>query len=224
VNTALHALNDLASGAFLLCTCATMATRQIRGCLRFFQWQSIALVASALILALLSGIGELYAVAVVNVITKPIVIPIILRRFLRDEIYSRREISQAFSIPAGLLVAVALTLFAFFVGRGVSASLPPLLDPVNLPVGTAGLLLGCFTIAMRREASAQLFGLFAMENGAFFAGIALAPTFPLIAEIAAAFDALIIALVIAVLTRTIHERVGSTDVGKMSGLREERRT
>ena len=44
---------------------------------------------------------------------------------------------------------------------------------------------------------------------------------PLIAELAAAFDVLIIALVMGLLTRKIHEYIGTTAVGEMTSLREE---
>jgi hydrogenase-4 membrane subunit HyfE len=60
-----------------------------------------------------------------------------------------------------------------------------------------------------------------MENGAFFASVSIAPGLPLIAELAAAFDVLIIALVMGLLTQRIHERVGTTDVGRMTSLKEE---
>ena len=67
----------------------------------------------------------------------------------------------------------------------------------------------------------QLIGILTMENGAFFAGVSIAPDLPLIAELAAAFDVLIIALVMGLLTRKIHEYIGTTAVGEMTSLREE---
>jgi hydrogenase-4 component E len=92
---------------------------------------------------------------------------------------------------------------------------------VNLPIGLAALLLGAYMVMVRREAVPQVIGILAMENGAFFAGVAIAPDLPLIAELAAAFDVLIIALVMGLLTRRIHERVGTTAVGRMTSLKEE---
>lgn len=100
----------------------------------------------------------------------------------------------------------------------------PLVPSANVPIGIAGLLLGAFTIAVRREAVPQLFGLMAMENGAFYTAIAFAPDLPLIAEVAAAFDALIIVLLVALLTRAIHERVGTTEVSSLTTLKEEPRS
>ena len=94
---------------------------------------------------------------------------------------------------------------------------------INVPIGLAGLLLGAYTLAVRREAVPQILGLLAMENGAFFAGVAIAPHLPLIAEIAVAFDVLILAFVVGVLTRTVHKRIGTTAAGNLTNLREEPR-
>ncbi len=57
----------------------------------------------------------------------------------------------------------------------------------------------------RREAFPQIVGILAMENGAFFAGVAIAPDLPLIAELAIAIDVVLIVVVIGVLTRNITE-------------------
>jgi len=92
---------------------------------------------------------------------------------------------------------------------------------LNLPIGVAGLLLGGYVVVVRREAVPQVIGILSMENGAFFAGISIAPELPLIAELTAAFDVLIIAIVMGILTRKIHERVGTTEVGRLTSLREE---
>jgi hydrogenase-4 membrane subunit HyfE len=59
-----------------------------------------------------------------------------------------------------------------------------------------------------------------MENGAFFAGIALAPDLPLIAELAVAIDVVLIAVVIGVLTRDIKRVIGTTQAAGMTELRE----
>ena len=73
---------------------------------------------------------------------------------------------------------------------------------------------------MRREAVPQLLGLLAVENGVFFAGIAIVPNLSVIAELAAAADVPVITLVIGLLTRRIHKRLGTTSVGQLAALRE----
>jgi hydrogenase-4 component E len=105
-------------------------------------------------------------------------------------------------------------------GPGPAAAVPGGFARVNLPIGLAGLLLGAYTLLVRREAIPQVVGILAMENGAFYAGVSIAPDLPLIAELAAAFDVLVIALVMGILTRAIHEHVGTTDVASLAALRE----
>jgi hydrogenase-4 component E len=217
-------LNNLAGGLFLLNAFAMVATRQVRGCMRFFIWQSLCLVASAALIGGITGAGELFIVAAINLLTKPIVIPILLARSVPEDIHTRREIVQVLTIPSALLSALVIAVVSYFAGRTLLSAAAPLVPAANVPIGIAGLLLGAFTIAVRREAVPQLFGLMAMENGAFYAAIAFAPDLPLIAEVAAAFDALIIVLLVALLTRAIHQRVGTTEVSSLTALKEEPRT
>jgi hydrogenase-4 component E len=215
----LPSLNGLAAGVFLLSAFGLLATRQMQGCVRFFTLQSLALVASIFLIAIGMGVPDLIAVALLDLAIKPFLIPWLLRRYVPEELFRRREIDQLLNIPSSLLIGLALTLAAYF----LAAILPPAagaMGNINVPIGLAGLLLGAYTLAVRREAVPQLIGIFAIENGSLFAGIAIAPRLPLVAEMAFPFDMLIIALVIGILTRITHERVGTTEVGALTTLRE----
>ena len=112
-------------------------------------------------------------------------------------------------------------VFAYFVSVPLLGTAPSGAAAVNLPIGLAGLLLGAYAMTVRREAVPQVIAILSMENGAFFAGIAIAPDLPLIAELATAFDLLIITRVMGVLVMQVHEHVGTTAVGEMAALKEE---
>ena len=214
-------LNALAGGLFLLSTFGMVATRQVQGCMRLFILQSIFLASSAFLLGLEHLSGHLIAVAVINLINKPILIPWLLRKTVPEEIYTRREITQVMNIPISLLVALGLTIGAYYLASPllkVGAGLPAL---ANLPIGLATLLLGAYTLSVRREAVPQLLGVLSMENGAFFASIAIAPELHLFVELVVAFDVLIGVFVVGVLTRAIHEHIGTTEVGSLSVLKED---
>jgi len=217
-------LNALAGGLFLITAFGIIATRQVQDCLRFFIFQSIFLAVSAFVLGAVSHSWHLIAVGGITLITKPVLIPWVLRKLVREEVYTHREITQIVNIPASLIIALVLTIGAYFVSlpwlQAVSVSGA---IRVNVPIGLAGLLLGAYTLTVRREAVPQILGILAMENGAFFAGVAIAPKLPLIAELAVAFDVLILAFVVGILTRIIHERIGTTTVGNLTNLREEPR-
>jgi hydrogenase-4 component E len=218
----LLSLNALVAGLFLLTAFGMVAMRQVLACLRLFQANGLLLAISAFLLAAVFHSWHLFALGVVDVATKPILIPWLLRRILPQEVYSRREIVQVLNIPTSLLLGLALTIAAFFLAR-------PLLQVgdgqvgLNLPIGLAVLLLGGYTAGVRREALPLLLGLLAMENAAFFAGIAIAPELPLFAELAIASDVLVLVFTVAVLTRTVHQRMGTTAVGALTRLKEEAR-
>lgn len=221
LDSALDSLNALAGGLFLLSAFAMVATRQARGCLQLFIAQSLLLAASAFLLGAEHGSAHLLGVGAVNLITKPIIIPWILRRTLSDEVYARREIDQVLNIPASLLIALALAVFAYFISQPILTVVAGGFRSANVPIGFAGLLLGAYTLAVRREAVPMLIGILAMENGAFFAGIALARDLPLIVELAVASDGLVLVFVTGVLVRAIQRHIGSTRVGELASLREE---
>ncbi len=221
--TWLENLNALTGSLFLLATLGMVAMRQVQGCLRLFVFQSLLLALSAFLLSGLQHSWHTFAVGVLDLITKPLILPWLLRRTLRGEVYTRREITQVLNIPTSLLNALALTVLAYLgsvpllrVGDGEFIGL-------NLSIGLAGLLVGAFTAAVRREAVPLFLGLLAMENSAFFAGIAIAPELPLIAEVSIAFDVLIVVFVVGVLTRAVHEHIGTTEVGALTTLKEERK-
>jgi hydrogenase-4 component E len=217
-------LNSLAGGLFLITAFGIIATRQVQDCLRFFIFQSIFLAASAFVLGAQPLSWHLIAAGAINLVTKPLLIPWVLRRTVHEEIYTRREINQILSIPISLMIALILAVAAYFI------SLPWLgavgadgAVRINVPIGLAGVLLGAYGLTVRREAVPQILGILGMENGAFFAGVAITPDLPVIAELAVAFDILVLAFVVGVLTRTVHERTGTTAVGNLTNLREEPR-
>jgi hydrogenase-4 component E len=213
-------LNGLATGLFLLTAFGIVAMRQARGCLNLFIVQSLLLAASAVLLGLRYQSAHLYGVALVNLISKPIIVPWLLRKTSPAEIYTRREIDQALNIPTALLIALALAILAYFLGQPLLNAVAPEFRGPNLPIGIAGLLLGAFTLTVRREAVPLLIGLLAMENGAFLAGISMARDLPLLVELAIATDGLIIVFIMGVLTRAVQQQIGSTAVGKLAALKE----
>jgi hydrogenase-4 component E len=215
-------LNALTGGVFLLVAFGLVAIRQMLTCLRLYVFQSLLLAISALMLGYHYGSIHLFVVAGLTILAKVFIIPWLLRRTVGYESYAKREISQAINISASLLLALAITIFAYFIANPLlTAAHAGIFARINLPIGLACLILGAFTVTVRREAVPQLLGILAMENGAFFAGVAIAPNLHLFAELAVAFDVLIIALVMGLLTMKIHQTLGKTAVGELIALKEE---
>jgi hydrogenase-4 component E len=213
-------LNALVTGLFLLTAFGIVAMRQARGVLNLFIVQSLLLAASAVLLGWRHSAEHLYGVALVDFISKVILVPWLLRKTTPSEVYTRREVSQVLNIPTALLIALALAILAYFLGQPLSKAVAPEFRGPNIPIGIAGLLLGAFTITVRREAVPLLIGLLAMENGAFLTGIAIARNLPLLVELAIATDGLIVVFIVGVLLRAVQQRIGTTAVGELASLKE----
>jgi hydrogenase-4 component E len=213
-------LNALVAGLFLLTAFGIVAMRQVRGVLNLFIVQSLLLATSAVLLGLRYSAEHLYGVAIVNVVSKAIIVPWLLHKVSPSEIYTRREVNQVLNIPTALLIALALVIFAYFLGQPLLNSVAPEFRGPNVPIGIAGLLLGAFTIAVRREAVPLLIGLLVMENGAFLTGISISRNLPLLVELAIATDGLVIVFIMGVLTRAVQQQIGTTAVGELATLKE----
>ena len=159
--------------------------------------------------------------SVVDIGTKAIMIPWLLRRALPEAVYTRREVTQVLNIPTALLLALALAITGYLLSKPLLAVDSTGAIGVNLPIGLAGLLIGGLTASVRREAVPLFLGLLAMENSAFLAGIGVAPEMPLVAEVAIAIDVLILVFAVSVLTRTVQQQIGTTQVGALTVLKED---
>ena len=105
-------------------------------------------------------------------------IPWLLRRTVSAEVYRTREIERVLNIPISLLMAAVIIVLAYFIANPLLSAVEVPFARINLPLGLAAMFLGAFTIVVRREAVPQLLGLLAVENGVFFAGIAIVPNRP----------------------------------------------
>jgi len=217
----LFSLDALTGALFLLTALGVVATRQVLASLQLFILQSLLLTLSAVLLGIAEGSIHLFAVAAITIATKTLLIPWLLRHTVSAEVYRTREIERVFNIPSSLLIAAVLIVLAYVVANPLLGVVEVPFAQVNLPLGIAAMFLGAFTIAVRREAVPQLLGLLAVENGVFFAGVAIVPDLPVIAELAAAVDVPVVALVLGMLTRRIHARLGTTAVGRLASLREQ---
>jgi hydrogenase-4 component E len=216
-----ESLNTLSAGLILICSFAMVGTRQVQGVLRFFVVQSLLLAASSFLLAFDEHSIHLWALGIITIVAKVVVIPWVLKRTLARELYVRREIEQTMNIPASLLLSLLLAIGAELLVGPLSSATGNLVIRVNFPIGLACVLIGAYSLAARREAVPQLIGILAMENGAFLAGIAIAAELPLIAELAVAIDVVLIAVIVGLLTRNIKRTIGTTEAAGLRALKEE---
>lgn len=220
-NSVPEALDILIAGLILISAFAMVATRQVQGVVRFFVIESLLLATASFLLGYKRASTDLWALGAITLTAKVVMIPWVLRRLLPGDFYERREISQTINIPSSLLLALLLAVFAEFLMAPLAAAASDPVIRVNLPIGLAGVLIGAYSLIARREAIPQLIGILAMENGAFFAGIAIAAQLPIIAELGVAMDVILIAAVVGLLTRNIRQKLGTTEAAALSELKEE---
>jgi hydrogenase-4 component E len=212
-------LNDLTAGLFLISGFAILRFRQVQDCFRSFLFQSFFLAVSAFLIGFKLDSLDLMIAAGITILSKLILIPWTLNRSLHQEMYERREIAQILNLPVSLLIGAGLLIFSYFISMPILRHLSEF-SKVNLPIGIAGALIGAYTLIVRQEAIPQLIGILAMENGGFFLGISTAANLPLMAELIAAFDVLILAFVAGILIHHIHQKTGTTHVGSLNALKE----
>jgi hydrogenase-4 component E len=210
--------NALIGALFIITTFLLMTSRQVQGFLRYFVVQSILLAASAAVLAWVHLSVELVIVAVITLVAKTIVIPGLLTRTLAVSVRSRREVDLVLTIPISLLLAIVISVLSYFLVAPFVHLTPPG-AAVNLPIGLDVLLIGVYTLAVRREAIPQMLAIMAIDNGAFFAGIAITTTSAIV-ELAAGLEGVTVVLVVAILARTIALQVGNTAVSELVALKE----
>lgn len=211
-------LNTLFGVLFLLTTFMMLALRQTQAILHAYVAQALLLAASTILLALGSRSPELAIVALITLVAKPLLVPVLIARLLAPALRAKREVQAAINVPAALTVALGMSLLSYFLTQPLLADATPVAQ-VNLPIGLDVLLLGVVMLAIRREAVPQLMSLMVIDNGAFFAGIAITTSSALV-EFAAALEGVMVVMIVALLTRAIARSVGSTEVSALAALRE----
>ncbi|MDA3922981.1 MAG: hypothetical protein PF501_20230 [Salinisphaera sp.] len=216
-----YALDGFFAAFFVLFSVGIVVARQMRGALFLFVLHALALTASAIVLAIALDSPHLGWVALITFSTKAIAVPLVLRWAAGRKLHERREVDHVLTITFSLLIAAVLALIAWVTIEPLVQAIPGRpFAAINLPTGLIAIFFGAFTVTVRREAMVQLMGLLVMESGAFFASISIVNDLSVIAEISAAVDVPIAAMVIGLLIRNINRVAGSTRVGHMADLKE----
>ncbi len=221
IASVLLSLNTLVAVLFLLTAFMMISARQAQAVLYLYVGQGLLLAASTMLLAAHFASPELVIVAAITLLAKPIAIPLLINRLLSPALRRRRELSSVLGIPVALIIALLLAVVAYAMARPLVAGQDPA-AATNLSIGLVVTLLGVFLLAIRREALPQLFALMTIDNGVFFAGIAITTSSALV-EFAAALEGVMVVMIVALLARTIALTMGSTDTGEMTALRERER-
>ena len=187
--------------------------------IKALNWWTIQTVFVSLLL-LAEGVHndelEIIIFAVLLLIAKAGVIPILLRRVLKEsktewvgEIYLKRATS--------LIVAAGLTLIAYKVTEPLLALHADY--RIGLSVAIALIFCGLLLMMTRKISIVQVLGILLIDNGIFLAGFFLTQGMPLLVELGAAFDILVGIVIIGILSKQMLETYDSLNVDHMRSLK-----
>ncbi|HEY3013858.1 MAG TPA: hypothetical protein VGJ41_02050 [Nocardioides sp.] len=212
-------LVGLFGGVLLLCAVLIVWRRSISAEVRLLAVQGGALAALVAVLGVREGSAELLVVAGIVLTLKVVVLPGMLSRAVAQHGAALREETPLINTTTSLLALSLLTILAFLVSR-------PLLvlgdDPAiaAVPVGIALVLYGFLVLATRRHAFSQLIGFLVLDNGIGTVAFLTAGGVPLVVELGASLDVLLVVLILQVLTARISTEFGDADLDDLTELRD----
>jgi len=185
----------------------------------------VALTAQAVLLALIgvaaalaSGSGHAWLAAGATVLVKVVAIPLALRGAL-GRVQLKREVDPVLPDRLTLLIGVGLAIVGFRAGGQIALpGAPAGGSAVAIAIGL--MLVGLLMMVTRRKALSQIFGLVTLENGIYLAALVATDGLPLAVELAVAFDVLVGALLMAIMTQRISQTYQTINVDRLNALRE----
>ncbi|MEK7866006.1 MAG: hypothetical protein AAB434_04940 [Planctomycetota bacterium] len=210
-------LYEMLSAAALLLALATVVQRRVVTCVGLYAAQSLLLAAATAVAAARGGPSELYAVAIVTVLIKVLLIPLVLLRII-TKLKIRQDVEPFLSLPVSAAFAVLSVVVSFYVGGRLREATGEAHDFV-LPCSIALMLEGLLVMLARIKAIMQIVGLLLMENGIFLIALGLVENVPLMVELGITFDVLVAAIVMGTFVYQIGQTFESIDVDDLRFLK-----
>jgi hydrogenase-4 component E len=214
----MHSIFDPLLVVMMLLNLFVLSTSRLRSVIGASALQGVALGVLTV-----TAHGELTAQAVLvacaAVAIKGIVIPRLLHKAMRDVAIEREVEPLIGFIPSLLAGALGTALAVIF-----SETLPLLAvdrESLILPSSFATVLTGFIVLTTRRKAITQVVGYLILENGIFIMGLALLDAMPFLVEVGVLLDLFVAIFVMGIIINHISREFRSTDVARLSSLKEE---
>ena len=123
------------------------------------------------------------------------------------------------NVPASLITAAVLVVVSYLVAGHLTALFPGPLTRLA-PLGLATVLVGFFVLVTRRKAVSQIVGLLLIDNGVALTAFLLTAGVPLLVELGASLDVLLVVVVLQVLATTMRARLGHVDLDQLRELHD----
>jgi len=181
-----------------------------------------ALLICALILLFAAGNPNLYMWFVVALITKAILTPWFILRYINKT--GEQEVKPILGFGASVIVASVL-LYTFYrlTHENVELLAPTPLAyegvfRTNLAIALTVFVLGIYAILSRRDAIKTVIGLCLLENAIHLSLVSLAPTLKETALIGIATEVVVTVYMLLYIIAGIKEKVGTTDTFELKEL------
>ncbi len=208
------------AGGLVLLSFVMLYQDRLYALLNIFALHALALALSVAWQAFVQNAPYLYITAVIALVFKAIVIPMVLHRIIQ-RLGVHREIETVVGIGPTMLAGMALVSLSMVLMLRVTAEAEPIARE-DLAFALSVVLLGLLIMVTRRNAVSQVVGFMSLENGLVLAATG-AKGMPLVVEFSVAFSILIAFIVIGIFLFRIRERFDTVDVSALDSFRGEQR-
>lgn len=209
---------DVLAVLVLLSEFAMLRAALSRSQVRLYAIQSLVVAGLAAYAGAERHVVGLWAVAIVSLLLKVILIPAILLRLLRD---AQLELvpSHRLGVASMVLIGLGLALLGLFLA-GHLAIPSRILPTETLGIALAAILVSFGLLILRSDVVSQAVGFFSLENAVSLASLAVAAGLPLTVELAFFFDLLVAVVAIAILVgvhRRRHQTLSTAGLDRLRG-------
>ncbi len=208
----------LTAGVLLLTSVLLVWKRSLSAAVRSLAVQGVALAALVAVIGVFEDDPELVAIAVLVLALKGFLLPWVLERG-RVRTGAVREETPLLNTTASLLALSLLTMLAYLVTQPF-LTLAPGPTSAAVPVGISLVLYGFLILTTRRHAISQLVGFLVLDNGIATVAFLTSGGVPLVVELGASLDVLLVVLILRVLTSRITAEYGAADLDDLRELRD----
>lgn len=195
-----------------------LGSSRLPACIRAVAFQGFLLGLIPLLTTWPAITFRLAGVAVLSTAIKAVVLPVMLRRAVR-EANVRNEVQPLVGFTTSLLLGVGL----WGVAMHLSGRLPlPVLTVSGLlvPVAIFTVLCGLLLIVSRNTAVMQVIGYLALENGIYVFGWAFAIDEPLLVEMGVLLDVFVAVFVMGITMYHLSREFDTIETDELSSLKD----
>ncbi|MCY0876422.1 MAG: hydrogenase [Firmicutes bacterium] len=206
---------DVLSAALIVSTSWLIAVRYIASAVKWLSFQSLMLALMTSAIAYETHRVELYWIALLTLVIKAWIIPMILYRVLKRVGINRQAqiVASRDKLILGVLIMWIIGYYVIPTGNVLGGS------HIFLAVSIGMLLSGVLVMVTHQKALMQGMGLIVIENGLFLAALSTSLGMPLLVDIGIFIDVLVVVILIAFLTLRMDEEFSSMHIGKLRRLR-----